>query len=139
MKNILPIVLMSIAALLITFSCATVPKEPLSAGELRLLSLDAPQGGILIANVENWITINFVAAVNPVISRVCFQFLGDDLECVDVRQKYMTYGSRANFRVPLLIPRGEGILACYAEYIRNGETQRTNTVSSFVNSYEGFH
>jgi hypothetical protein len=139
MKNVLLVVFMSIAVLSITSSCATVPKEPLGAGELRLLSLDAPQGGILIANVENWITINFVAAGNPKISTACFQFLGDDLECVDVRQRYVTYGSRANFRVPLLIPRGEGILACYAEYIRNGETQRTNTVSSFVNSYEGFN
>ena len=138
MKNLLPVVFMSIAVLLITFSCATVPKEPLGAGEMRLLSMDVPQSGSVSANVEYWVTINFVAAGNPQISRACFQFLGDSLECVDVRQRYVTYGSRANFRVPLLIPKGQGILECYAEYIRNGETERTNTVSSFIISYEGY-
>jgi len=137
MKNILPVVLMTIAVLLITSSCATVSKEPLGAGELRLLGIDIPQGGNVMANSENWLTINFVAAGNPKISKACFQFLGDSLECVDVGQRYVTYGSRANFRVPLLIPRGQGILACYVEYVRNGETERTNTVSSFINSYEG--
>jgi hypothetical protein len=139
MKNVLLVVLTSIAVLLLTFSCATVPKEPLGAGGMRLLRLDVPQNGSIPANVEYWVTINFVAAGNPQVSRACFQFLGDSLECVDVMQKYVTYGSRANFRVPLLIPKGEGILDCYAEYNRNGETERTNTVSSFINSYEGFH
>ena len=79
-----------------------------------------------------------VAAGDPEISIACFQFLGDSLECVDVRQRDVAFGSRANFRVSLLIPRGQGILACYAEYIRNGGTERTNTVSAFINSYEKF-
>ena len=101
--------------------------------------MNVPQSGNVPANEENWVTINFVAVGNPEISRACFQFLGDSLECVDVRKRYVTYGSRANFRVPLSIPKGEGILDCYAEYIRNGETERTNTVSSFINSYEAYH
>jgi hypothetical protein len=138
MKNLSPVVFMSIAVLLITSSCATVPKQPLGAGEMRLLSMDVPQGGNVSAYVEYWLTINFVAAGNPQISKACFQFLGDSLECVDVRRRDVTYGSRANFRVPLHIPRGQGILDCYAEYIRNGETQRTNTVSTFINSYEAY-
>ena len=45
MKNVLPIVLMSVAVVLTIFSCATVPKEPLGAGELRLLRIDIPPGG----------------------------------------------------------------------------------------------
>ena len=138
MKNFSPVVLMSMAVLLIISSCATVPKQPLGEGELRLLSMDAPERGDVQAYVEHWFTINFVAAGNPKISRACFQFLGDSLECVDFGQRYVTYGSRANFRVPLLIPKGQGLLACYAEYIRNGETQRTNTVGSFINSFEPY-
>ena len=137
MKNFLPVVLTSLAVLLIISSCATVPKQPLGEGEMRLLSLDVPERGDVQANIEHWVTINFVAAGNPKITTACFQFLGDNLECVDVGQRYVTYGSRANFRVPLLIPRGQGILACYVEYVRNGETERTNTVNSFINSYEG--
>ena len=139
MKNVFLVFLMGMAVLLTIFSCATAPKQPVGAGEMRLLSIDAPQGGGVIANTENWFTINFVAADNPEIRRACFQFLGDSLECVDVRQRYVTLGSRANFRVPLLMPKGEGVLTCYVEYVRNGETQRTNTVSSFVNSYESYH
>ena len=138
MKNFLPVVLTSIAVLLIISSCATVPKQPLGAGEMRLLSMDVPERGDVQANIEHWIILNFAAAGNPKISRACFQFLDDSLECVDVGQGYVTYGPRANFRVPFLIPKGQGILACYAEYIRNGETQRTNTVSSFINSYEAY-
>jgi hypothetical protein len=129
---------MSMAVLLIISSCATVPKQPLGEGEMRLLSMDVAERGEVQAYVEHWVTINFVAAGNPKISTACFQFLGDSLECVDVGQRYVTYGSRANFRVPLLIPKGQGILACYAEYIRDGETQRTNIVSSFINSYEAY-
>jgi len=138
MKNVLPVVFVSIAVLLITSSCATVPKQPLGAGEMRLLSIDVPQGGNVSANVEYWVTLNFAAAGNPQISKACFKFLGDNLDCVDVTQRYVTYGSRANFRVPLLIPKGQGALDCYAEYIRNGETQRTNTVTTFINSYEAW-
>jgi hypothetical protein len=138
MKNVLPVVLMSIAVLLITSSCATVPKQPLGQGEMRLLGIDVPQGGNVSANVEYWVTLNFAAAGNPQISKACFKFLGDSLDCVDVTQRYVTYGPRPNFRVPLLIPKGQGALDCYAEYIRNGETQRTNTVSTFINSYEAW-
>jgi hypothetical protein len=136
MKNVLPIVLMSIAVLLIIFSCATVPKEPLGAGELRLLSIDVPQSGSVPAYVEYWVTINFVSAGNPEIRKACFQFSGYSLECVDVEQGYVTYGSRAYFRVPVHIPLGSRRLDCYAEYLRNGETQRTNTISTYIIGYE---
>ena len=137
MKNVLSIVLMSVALVLTIFSCATVPKEPLGEGELRLLSIGLPQMGTLSANVEYFVTINFEANGNPEINRACFYFSGDGRNCVDVRRKDMVYGPRANFRVPIHVPLGSYRLECYAEYIRNGETQRTNTVSSYVTGYEG--
>jgi hypothetical protein len=136
MKNVLPIVLISLVVLLTIFSCATVPKEPLGGGELRLLSIEVPQMGSLRAHVEYFISINFEANGNPEISRACFYFSGDGRNCVDVQGKYMTYGPHANFRVPIHVPDGSYRLECYAEYIRNGETQRTNTVSSHVTGYE---
>ena len=137
MKNVFPIVLISIAVLLTIFSCATVPKEPLGGGELRLLNIEVPQMGSLPANVEYFVTINFEANGNPEINRACFYFSGDGLNCVDVQRKDMIYGPHANFRVPIHVPLGSYRLECYAEYIRNGETQRTNTVSSYVTGYEG--
>jgi hypothetical protein len=136
MKNVLSTVLMSIAVLLIISSCATVPKEPVGAGELRLLSMDIPPSGSLSAYVEYWVTVNFVAAGNPEIRRACFEFSGYSPECVDVEQRYVTYGSRAYFRVLLHTPLGSGRLDYYAEYIRNGEVQRTNTVSTYIMGYE---
>ena len=137
MKNVLPIVLMSVAVVLTIFSCATVPKEPLGAGELRLLGIEVPQMGTLSANVEYFVTINFEANGNPEINRACFYFSGDGRNCADVQRKDTMYGPHANFRVPIHVPLGSYRLECYAEYIRNGETQRTNTVSSYVIGYEG--
>jgi hypothetical protein len=137
MKNVFPIVLMSVAVVLTIFSCATVPKEPLGVGELRLSSIQVPQMGTLSANVEYFVTINFEANGNPEINRACFYFSGDGRNCVDVRRKDMIYGPHANFRVPIHVPLGSYRLECYAEYIRNGETQRTNTLSSYVIGYEG--
>ena len=136
MKNVLPLVLMSIAVLLIISSCATVPKEPLGAGELRLLSMDIPARGGLSAYVKYWVTVNFVVAGNPEIHRACFQFSGYSPECVDVEQRYVTYGSSAYFPVLIHTPVASRRLDCYAEYIQNGEAQRTNTVSAYIIGYE---
>ena len=144
MKLIFKAVLMSIAVLLVISSCATITegpegthlslgkKEPSSGGELRLLSVDVPQSGNLSANVEYWTTINFEADPRPEIRRACFNFSGDGQSCVDVKAKDVTYGSHAYFRVPIHVPLGTKRIDCYAEYIRDGKTQRTNTVTYYV-------
>ena len=39
-------VLVGVVIILLVLSCATVPKEPLASGEVRLLSIDALGAGI---------------------------------------------------------------------------------------------
>jgi hypothetical protein len=144
MKLILKAVLMNIAVLLVISSCANITegpegtpfllerKQPSNQGELRLISVDVLQSGSLSANVEYWTTINFEADHKPEISRACFNFSGDVQSCVDVQAKDVTYGSHPYFRVPIHIPVGSKRIDCYAEYIRDGKTQRTNTVTYYV-------
>jgi hypothetical protein len=144
-KSILIAVLMGVAVLLVILSCATVligpegtslslgKKEPLpSADELRLLSVDVPQTGNLSSNVEYWTTINFEADPKPEITRACFNFSGGGQFCVDVQGKNVTYGSHTYFRVPIHVPVGSKRIDCYAEYVRDGKTRRTNTVTYYV-------
>jgi len=142
---------MNIAVLLVISSCATITEGPegpslslgrgkistgrgnvSSRGELRLLGVDVPQSGNLSPNVEYWATINFEADPKPEIRRACFNFLGDGQSCADVQAKDVTYGSHPYFRVPIHVPVGSKRIDCYAEYIRDGETHRTNTVTYYV-------
>jgi hypothetical protein len=144
LKLILKAVLMNMAVLLLISSCATVligpegtslslgRKEPSITGELRLLSLDVPQIGNLSANVAYWTTINYEADPKPEISRACFNFSGDGQSCVDVQPKDVTYGSHPHFRIPIHVPVGSKRINCYAEYIRDGKTHRTNTVTYYA-------
>jgi len=144
MKFISKAVLLNIAVLLIISSCATITqgpegtsfslgkKEPPSGGEFRLLNMDVPQSGNLSANVEYWTTVNFEANPEPEIRRACFNFSGDGQSCIDVRGKDVTYGSHPYFRVPIHVPVGTKRIDCYAEYIRDGKTHRTNTVTYYV-------
>jgi hypothetical protein len=141
---ILKAVLTNIAVLSVISSCATVSmgpegaslslgkKEPSSRGELRLLTMDIPQSGNLSTDVEYWSTVDFEADPKPEISRACFNFSGDGQPCIDVQAKDVVYGSRAYFRVPIHVPMGTKRIDCYAEYIRDGKTHRTNTVTYYV-------
>ena len=150
-KLILKGVLVNVAVLLVISSCATITEGPegpsfslgrqniysgrgniSSRGELRLLSMDVPQSGNLSADVEYWATINFEVDRKPEIRRACFSFSGESQSCVDVRAKDVTYGSHPYFRVPIHVPVGSKRIDCYAEYIRDGKTHRTNTVTYYV-------
>jgi hypothetical protein len=144
MKLVLKAVLMNIAVLLVISSWATITegaeidirslfgKEPSSGGELKLLSMDIPQSWDLSTNIKYWATINFKADREPEIQRACFNFSGGRQSCVDVQAKDVTYTSDPYFRVPIHIPVGTKRIDCYAEYIRDGKTQRTNTVTYYV-------
>jgi hypothetical protein len=144
MKLIFKTVLTNIAVLLVICSCTTITKgpegthlslgrkEPSSGGELRLLSVEVPQSGNLSASVEYWTTINFEADPKPEITRACFNFSGGGQFCVDVQGKNVTYGSHTYFRVPIHVPVGSKRIDCYAEYVRDGKTRRTNTVTYYV-------
>ncbi len=141
MKLLLKAVLMNIAILLVISSWATITegqvpyfnwtlgKESPSEGELKLLSLDIPQTGNPSADVEYWATIKFDAGFKPEIRRACFNFSGGRQSCVDVEAKDVTSG---HFRVPIHIPVGSKRIDCYAEYIQDKKTRRTNTVTYYV-------
>ena len=140
-KSVLTIVLISAALLLLISSCVTITqgpegaslalgkKEPSGGSEFRLVSIDIPQSGSLSADVEYWTTINFEADPKPEIRRACFNFSGDGQSCVDVQAKSVSYGSHPYFRVLIHVPEGSKRIDCYAEYIRDGKTHRTNTVT----------
>jgi hypothetical protein len=144
MKLLLKAVVMNIAVLLVISSWTTITegqegyfnwtsgKEPSSFGELKLLSMDIPQSWNLSRNIEYWATINFEADRNPKIHRACFNFSGGSKSCVDVQAKDVTYASHPYFRVPIHVPVGTKRIDCYAEYIRDGKTQRTNTITYYV-------
>ncbi len=144
MKILLKAVLMNIAALLVIFSWATITegqesyfkkefqKEPPSGDKLKLISMDIPQSLDLSTNMEYWATINFEADRKPKIHRACFNFSGGSQSCVDVQAKDVTYPSHPHFRVPIHVPMGTKRINCYAEYIRDGKTQQTNTITYHV-------
>jgi len=144
MKPILRIILMEIAVLLAISSCATITegpegtsfslgkKESSGGSEFRLLSVDIPYTGNLSTNAAYWTTIHFEANPEPDIRRACFNFAGDGQSCVDVQAKNVTYGSHPYFRVMIQVPVGTKRIDCYAEYIRDGKTHRTNTVTDYI-------
>ncbi len=141
-RSFLTIVLVGASALLVISSCATVTEKPeggasFSLGkkdrsaesEFRLLSIDIPLTGNLSADAEHWATINFEADPKPKIQRVCFTFSGGEKSCVDVQAKDVSYGAQPYLRVPIHVPEGSKKIDCYAEYIRDGKTHRTNSVT----------
>jgi len=146
MKLILKVLLTNIAVFLVISSFAAITEglefslpfekdesfNPYSRGRLRLLSMDVPQSWDLSANVEYWTTIKFEADGELEIRRACFDFSGGGQSCVDVQAKNVTYGSHPYFRVPIHVPVGTKRIDCYAEYIQDRETKRTNTVTYHV-------
>jgi hypothetical protein len=135
---------LSIAVLLVISCWATIAegqepyfnwelrKEPPSAGELKLLSMDIPQTWNLSTNIEYWAIIKFEADRNPEIHRACFKFSGGSQSCVDVQAKDVRYPSHSDFRVPIRVPAGTKRIDCYAEYIRDRKTKPTNTITYHI-------
>ena len=129
MRSTLITVLLSGVVLLIASSCATVPKEPLASGEVRLLSIDIVGSGIE-AFVSFPVRIFFEAAGKPEIKRACCYESGEEPSCFDVSPySYSTVGTKRAFQVVLpAVNIGSHTVECYAEYIRDGETRKTNVV-----------
>ena len=137
-RSVLTTVLISLGVLLVISCYATVStgwelllrgETPSIGDQLKLLSMDIPQTGNPSADVKYWATIKFDAGFKPEIRRACFNFSGDRQSCVDVQAKDVTYG---HFRVAIHVPVGSKRVDCYAEYIRDGKTSRTNTITYYV-------
>ncbi len=135
MKIVLTAIVIGIAVLLGVSSCATVPTEALTEGEVRLLSLQVPEGGTFRLGMTYDVNITFEAEGSPEIRRACFSWSGDGPYCSKVND--VKYGlTRGNFTVRVTAPSlsGSYYLECYAEYSRGRGTVRTNAVSSHVYS-----
>jgi len=131
MKSILITILLGGIVLLGASSCATVPKEPLASGELRLLSMDVLGGGGTVSENSSFaVNVFFEAAGNPQIKKVCFSESGEGPYCFDVSDiSYLTLGAKTAFQVRLPgVSVGSHRVECYAEYIRDGEARKTNVV-----------
>jgi hypothetical protein len=128
-RSILLAVLLGGVVLLIASSCATVPKEPHASGEVRLLSIYVLGSGI-DAYVSFPVRIFFEAAGKPEIKRACFCESGEAPSCFDVSPySYLSVGTKRTFQVVLpAVNVGSHTVECYAEYIRDGETRKTNVV-----------
>jgi len=123
--------LMGVTLMLFVFSCATVPSEPLGSGELRLLDMHVPNQVTVGFPYE--ITIIFLADGKPEISRACCTRSDGGPSCL--KPKDLKYGSPGNFTIQFLpASPGSYTMECYAEYLRDGNMQRTNVVSSQINS-----
>ena len=129
MRSILITILLSGTVLLGASSCATVPKEPLASGEVRLLSIGVP-GAAILAEESFAVNIFFEAVGNPQIKRACFFESREEPYCFDVSDvSYFTLGTKRAFRAYLPgLTVGSHRVECYAEYIRDGETRKTNMI-----------
>jgi hypothetical protein len=116
--------------ILFVFSCATVPKEPLASGELRLVSMDVVGTGVE-ANTSFPINVFFEAAGHPEIKRACFYESVEEIFCLDV--SLATFGTKRYFQVYLPgMNVGPHTVECYAEYIRDGEIRKTNVITTRI-------
>jgi hypothetical protein len=116
------------------FSCATAPSQPLGPGELRLSDMYVPNQVPVGFPYE--ITIIFRADGKPEISKACCTRSDGGLSCF--KPKNLKYGTPGNFTIQFLLAGpGSYTMECYAEYLRDGKTQRTNVVSSEVKSAGG--
>jgi len=136
MRSILIAVLLSGVVLLIASSCATVPTKPLASGELRLLSMDVVGSGGVEADVSFAVNVFFETAGKPEIKRACFYESGEEPYCFDVSAlSYVTLGTKRAFQVYLPgIRVGSHWVECYVEYIRDGETRKTNAIATQISA-----
>ncbi len=116
---------------LLVFSCATTPSGPPAPGEVKLISLDIPNEGVITRNLPFVVNIQFEANGRPEIKRACFYWSDDGPYCYKVVD--VSYGSPGTIRVePRAKESGAYILEAYALYLRDGKTQPTKVISSRV-------
>ena len=130
MRSVLIGMLLSGIVLSIASSCATVPKKPLAAGEIRLLSMEALGAGIK-EGAAFPVNVFFEGEGRAEIKRACFYESEERQYCSDV--SYVTLGTKRAFQVYLPSTKaGSYRVECYAEYVRNGEIRRTNVIATQI-------
>lgn len=133
MKSDLIAILLFGVVLVGASSCATTSRSPLSSGEVRLLSMNVMGAG-LPAYSSFAVKVFFEANGNPNITRACFYESWWGQNCSEVSdESYFTLGTKSGFQVRLPgIGPGSHRVECFAEYIRDGETRRTNLISTQI-------
>ena len=128
MRSIWIAILIGGAVILSISSCATVPTEPLTSGELRLLNLQVAEKGEIRLNYQFVVNINFQADGKPEIRTACFSFSGDGPYCYKVTD--INYGSPGTIKVQIRAKNsGSHSLESYIYYIKDGKVQPTNIVN----------
>ena len=131
MRSILIVFLMGGVVLSVVSSCATVPTGPLAPGEVRLLSINVRGNEPIGRYISYAVDIVFEAKGEPQIKRACFYWSGDGPRCFEVTN--VSFESWRDFELYLPgLASGSYRLECYAEYIRDGETRRTNVVGTQI-------
>ena len=122
-----------IALSFLTVACATVPAGPLAPGELRLISLQAPEG--IQAKVPYDVVITFEANRVPQVSKTCFYWSGsiprEGPYCFPARDIEASLNGTFKVRLRTSNP-GIYSLDGYAEYVRDGKATKTNEVSTKI-------
>ncbi len=130
MRSVLIGMLLGGIVLSIASSCATLPKEPLAPGEIRLLSMEALGSGIK-EGAAFPVNVFFEGEGRVEIKRACFYESEERQYCSDV--SYVTWGTKRAFQVYLPSTKaGSYRVECYAEYVRNGEIRRTNVIATQI-------
>ena len=130
MRSVLISILLSGIVLSMGSSCATMPKEPLAPGEVRLLSIEG-LGSTVREGTAIPVNVFFEGEGRVEIKRACFYESKERQYCSDV--SYVTLGTKRAFQVYLpSIKSGLYRVECYAEYVRDGETRKTNVVATQI-------
>lgn len=127
-------IFMSLLFMAILVACATVPTGPLAPGELRLLSLQAPER--IQAKVPYDVVVVFDSEKTPQVSRACFYWSGsiprEGPYCFPARD--VEGNLKGTFKVRLRTNNpGVYVLDGYAEFLRDGKTTRSNEVGITIN------
>jgi hypothetical protein len=129
-KSVLIAALMGGVILLVISSCATGPKGPLTAGELRLVGIELPERENIKTKLPFVVNINFEADGRPEIRTACFYFSGDGPYCFKVTG--VQYGSPGTMKVQIHVKNpGPTLLEGYVVYIQGGKVEPTNLISTY--------
>ena len=130
MRSLLTGILLSGIVLLMGSSCATVPKEPLAPGEVRLLSMELLGIGVKEGSAFP-INVFFEGEGRVDIKKACFYESKERQYCSPV--SYVFLGGKKAFQVYLPSTKaGSYRVECYAEYVSKGELRKTNIIATQI-------
>jgi hypothetical protein len=119
--------------LIMISSCATVKteqEEPISPGELRLVSVHFPEMTRLRQSVKYMVTIKFQSDIHPEVRRACLYWDDRGPYCSPVAG--VDYGERTIRADVATADPGYHIMKCYVLYLRGEKTIRSNMIETTV-------